>query len=610
MSQKPRFDLAINDGVLFDGTGAPRRKASLGIRDGRVAQVRAEAYSADEARESVDASGKWVVPGFIDCHTHYDAEIEGAPALSESIRHGVTTVMLGGCSLGAVYSSALDVADMFTRVEGLPRDAVLRLLEKSKTWDDARTYVAHFRELALGPNVAAFAGHSDVRARAMGLGRSVDHKVSPTDPEIRAMETMLHESLDAGFLGASLNANKWDKLDGTRFRSQPLPSTFASYDEYRHVTRVLRERGAILQGIPNISTKVNALFFLAESVGIGRKPLKTNVVSLVDVRSGREIAPLLRTLARGVNRMGADFRWQALPVMFDIFADGVDVPVFEEFGAGTAALHIADLAERKKLFSDPEYRRWFKRQWANFLLPRVFHRDFNCSTIEACPDASLVGKSFAEVAEARGEKTVDVFLDLCAKYNDELRWSTIIGNDRQDALEKNLTHPDILVGFADSGAHLRNMAFYNMQLRMLRMVKDAESQDRPFMSLERAVYRLTGELGEWFEIDAGKLEEGARADLVVVEPAALDERLDAISEAPIPEFGGFVRMVRRNDAAVPLVVVGGTIAWRDGEAAPALGNERLGAFLPYQGKGLVTDCDPHHAPREHEAIAREQHVHA
>jgi N-acyl-D-aspartate/D-glutamate deacylase len=576
------LDLAINDGLFFDGRGSPARVRSVGVREGVVVELRDEPFAASEAREIVSARGRWVMPGFVDCHTHYDAEVEGAPALVESLRHGVTTVMLGGCSLGAVYASPVDLADMFTRVEGIPREEMLPLMERRKTWCDARSYRAHFDALPLGPNVAAFVGHSDLRAHVMGLGRSVDPRERPTREEHARMRATLEDALDAGFLGASVNANTWDKLGGTRHRSQPLPSTFASWSEVRRLTRLLRERGRIFQGIPNISTKVNALLFLWESTGIGRKPLKTNLVSWVDVRSNRGVARALGKLSRLVNGpLRGDFRWQALPVVFDIFADGVDVPVFEELGAGSAALHLADMAERRALFRDPKYRRWFRRQWTSWLLPRVFHRDFNHSRIETCPDASVVGKSFAEVARERGVDVVDAFLDLCAEHNDALRWSTVIGNDRPRALRGILSHPDILVGFSDAGAHLRNMAFYNMHLRMLRLARDAEREGVPFLSIERAVWRCTGELAEWFGIDAGVLDVGRRADLVVVDPEALDDRLDALHEAPIPELGGYVRMVRRNDATVPLVVVSGEIAWRDGARSDALGVRPLGRFLPF-----------------------------
>jgi N-acyl-D-aspartate/D-glutamate deacylase len=208
----------------------------------------------------------------------------------------------------------------------------------------------------------------------------------------------------------------------------------------------------------------------------------------------------------------------------------------------------------------------------------VFHRDFNQSRVEACPDASLVGRSFADIAASRGADVVDTFLDLCAEHGDALRWVTMIGNDRPKVLRKILAHPDIVVGFSDAGAHLRNMAFYDIHLRMLALARDAQRDGVPFMSMERAVWRCTGELAEWWGLDAGVLAEGKRADAVVLDP----EKLSAgtLEMAPVAELGGYQRLVRRSPA-VEAVIVGGRVAWGARGAAAGLGREPFGRFLGY-----------------------------
>jgi N-acyl-D-aspartate/D-glutamate deacylase len=580
MSSGPLLDVAINGGLYFDGTGAPGVLRSLGVRDGALVEVREGPFEAGEARELIDARGRWVMPGFIDLHTHYDAELEAAPSLSESLRHGVTTVMVGSCSLGTVLSSALDIADMFTRVEAIPREHVLPLFEAKKTWTTPAEYRAHLDSLPLGPNVAAFLGHSDLRCATMGLTRSVTKGVKPTPEERAAMARTLSDALDAGFTGLSLNTNRWDKLGGARHRSQPLPGTFASWGEIDGLARVVRDRGRVLQGIPNISAKYDILLLFYESIGLFRAPLRTTIVSLADVCSSRWLYRLIGGLARVLNGvLRADVRFQALPVRFEMFVDGLDAPVFEEIGAGTAALHLEEMAERRALLRDPKYRRWFRRDWTSPFAPRVFHRDLRRSKIIACPDASLVGRSFDEVARERGADVVDLFLDLCAEHGGALRWFTTIANDRPEHLRNILAHPDILIGFSDAGAHLRNMAFYNYALFMLRIARDAAKDGVEFMSIERAVHRCTGEIGEWLGLDAGVLGVGRRADLVVVDPAHLDD-VETIEEAPMAEFGGFSRMVRRNDAAVTAVLVNGRVAVRDGVPLPAVGRVRgYGRFL-------------------------------
>jgi N-acyl-D-aspartate/D-glutamate deacylase len=575
-----RFDVAINSGLLFDGTGRPGQLASLGIRGSRVAEIRETPFSTDEAAETIDAQGKWVMPGFLDIHTHYDAEVEAAPGLSESLRHGVTTVTFGSCSLGTVLSRPVDIADMFTRVEAVPYEFVLPLFEARKRWTTPAEYRAHIDTLALGPNITAFLGHSDLRAYVMGLGRAVTAGERPSEAELGTMESLVRNALDAGFLGLSLNTNRWDKLGGTAHRSSPLPSTFARWSEIRRLLRPVRERGRVMQGLPNISTKYDVFLFVLESIGLVRPALKSTLLSLLDVRSNRLLYRAVGGLARLVNRfLGGNVRFQALPAAFELFADGIDAPVFEEFGAGTAALHLSDLAERGRLLSDPSYRRWFRRQWTNWLLPRAFHRDFNQSHIVACPDATLIGKSFASVARERGKGALDVFLDLSAEYGDALRWFTIIGNDRPSALRRIVSHPDVLLGFSDAGAHLRNMAYYNFPLRMLKLVRDAKRDDIPFLSVEKAVWRLTGEIADWLDLDAGRLTPEARADVAIIDPEGLTDALEDHVEAAMPEFGDYRRMVRRNDAAVSAVLVGGRLVVKDGVPVPHLGRRKFGTFL-------------------------------
>src|SRR6185503_843912 len=136
------FDVVVKNGLFFDGTGAAPIHADLGIQDGRV---RAISKTPLEASEVIDANGAWVMPGFIDVHTHYDAELIAAPALGESVRHGVTTVTVGSCSVSAILSEPEDCSDMFTRVESVPREQVLPLLQREKSWTSPREWVDFLR---------------------------------------------------------------------------------------------------------------------------------------------------------------------------------------------------------------------------------------------------------------------------------------------------------------------------------------------------------------------------------------------------------------------------------------------------------------------------------
>ncbi|MDI9917829.1 amidohydrolase family protein [Rhodococcus sp. IEGM 1379] len=362
------FDIVVNNGLWFDGTGVPGLRRNLGIRDGVVAEVSIDPLLAGPDTEVIDAADKWVLPGFVDVHTHYDAEVLVSPGLPESVRHGVTTVVLGSCSLSTVYSTPQESADLFSRVEAVPHDAVLRILQEKKTWTGPAAYAAALDALPLSPNVAAFIGHSG-------------------------------------------------------------------------------------------------------------------------------------------------------------------------------------------------------------------HRNFYDAVIVGCPDETLIGKNFGEVGDIRGVHPVDAYLDLVVKYGKKLRWRTTIANHRPKYAKKLASSSGVQMGFGDVGAHLRNMAFYNYPVRLLKRVNDAQGDRKPFLTVERAIHRLTGELADWYGLDAGHLRKGDRADLVVIDPAGFDESVEGLFEATVPEYNGISRMVNRSDGAAVATVINGRLVYRDGAFAAGFGIEKTGRFL-------------------------------
>ncbi len=576
------FDLVVANGRYFDGLGAPGQTRHLGVRDGKVAAVSVEPIPAHRAARTIDAAGKWVMPGFIDAHTHYDAEVLVAPGLQESVRHGVTSLMMGSCSLSTVHVEPLDAADLFSRVEAVPRAHVLGALQAKKTWRNAAEYAAFLDGQPLGPNIACFLGHSDIRAAVMGLDRATDAAARPSPDELRLMATLLEDALDAGFLGLSSMAAKIDKLDGDRYRSRTLPSTFARGRELRRLCEVLRRRGRILQSAPNALAPLTAAqFFFATMGAFVRKPLKTSLLTSADAKAMPFLARPVAALTRALNWLGrGDLRWQHLPVPFEVYADGIDLVVFEEFGSGEAALHLQDEVERNQLLQDEAYRRRFRKDYETRFSPRIWNRDFHDAHIVACPDASVVGLSFGEVADRRGLHPVDAYLDLVVAHGTRLRWKTTVANHRPEVLDQLATHPAVQMGFADSGAHLRNMAFYNAPVRLLRRVVEAERAGKPFMTVEHAIHRLTGELGAWFGLDAGALRAGDRADIAVIDPAGLDASVDGYHEAPMAAFGGLRRMVNRSDRAVTATIIGGRAVYAGGAFEAGFGERfRAGRFL-------------------------------
>lgn len=400
------YDVIIKNGAWFDGAGSPSQQRHLGITDGVVSAVSADPLDETGCPEVIDAAGKWVMPGMVDIHTHYDVEVLVSPGLTESVRHGVTSILVGSCSLSTIHASPSDAGDLFGRVEAIPRRHVVDSLERLQTWTSAAEYAAALEALPLGPNVAAFIGHSDIRTAQLGLERATSSNVRPSEQELASMEAALREALDAGFVGMSSQQLLFDKLDGEVCRSRTLPSTYAKGKERRRLNRILRRRGRALQGGPDVGRPQSMVSMAFSSVGIGRNPLKVSLLSAADVKALPFVAKVFPALAKVVNSLGGDFRWQHLPVPFEVYSDGIDLPVFEEFGSGAAALDLSNrLEERHALLQDEAYRRRFRKDYDKKYGPRVWHRDFFDAEIVECPDDSVIGKTFGQVGVDRGECT-------------------------------------------------------------------------------------------------------------------------------------------------------------------------------------------------------------
>lgn len=574
------YDVIIEGGRYFDGTGTPSSIQHVAIKDGEIAKVSAEPLDAGPNTRIVDAKEQWVTPGFLDTHTHYDAEMLVSPSLSESVRHGVTTVLVGSCSLSMICSDYEDASDIFTRVETVPRERVLPILKANKSWSTPKAWVEYIKTLPLGPNVISFLGHSDLRAGVMGLSRATNIDVKPTEQEMQAMESQLKEALDEGFLGLSTMCLKWDKVDGDREWSKSLPSTYANWREISRLNKLVRQYDRVHQGAPDAATPLQVLQYVRECMGWMRRPLKTTLISQMDLKGSAYLNFLTRMTSKVTNFFRGDFRWQVLPTPFTVYADGIDVVFLEEFGAGEMALDIKDAVERNALLKDEKYRRDFRQFYGEKLSPRVWQRDFGDAEIIDCPDPHLIGKNFDEVAKQRGIHVVDLFLDLIVAYGNKIRWYTTVGNHRKHILKKLVKDKHSLITFSDAGAHIRNMAFYNLPLRMLKLVQESIDENDAIMTMEQAVRRLTGDQADWFNVGAGMIREGDRADVVVLDPAAFGQDLEAVSWAEMENFD-LQRLVNRHPGIVKHVLINGKFAVENEELVADLGNKPgYGTFLP------------------------------
>lgn len=574
----------IQNGLFFSGDVNEKALIQdvLINENGRITAIGQSLSCEEKDLITINANGKWLVPGFVDSHTHYDAELIASPGLKESARHGVTSIILGSCSVSAIYNNPVDTADSFTRVEAIPREVMLPLLEKEKSWTSPKEWKAFINDLPLGINVASFVGHSDLRMKVMGIDRSLKDDETATTQEKNQMLKLLDEALDEGFLGLSTMDNPWDKMDGERYWSHKTPSYYSSWKERKSLIELLRKRDAILQGAPNLVTRHNGLNYLLVSSGLFRKPLKTTMIAMMDLIGDRYIFPLVAFGSRFFNRFAnADFRMQSPPCPFTVYYDGIDSVMFEEFPSGEALRHLAkNLPERNELLADSKFRENFKQEIKRKFAPKVWHKDLSQSVIVDCPDNSLIGKNFYQLAEEKKQHPVDYFLDTIIQYNKQIRWTTTIANDRKEKYKELYNFPYNLISFSDAGAHLNNMAFYNFPLKMIKVVQDSIDEGNPIMSMEKCIWRLTKEQADWFGLDCGYLAKGKIADIVIIDPSKMDQVTEQVETAPIVEFNNYPRLVNRNKGVISEVLVGGKLIFKEGNFTTGYGKaKRYGRFL-------------------------------
>ena len=564
------LDLLLKGGLVFDGTGAPPVCADIGIVAGRIVHLAPGIEEA--ARTTRDVGGLWIVPGFIDIHTHYDVEVEIAPGLAESVRHGVTSVVMGNCSLSLTVGKPQDLADIFLRVESLPAPLVRKWLAQSVSWGSPQAYLAHLRSLPLGPNVAPLLGHSALRAAVMGLERSLHEAAS--DDDLARMRALAGQALDAGCFGISVDMVHWHKVSGA-FAGRSVPSHYADAREYRMLADLCRERDAVFQVTPNPQNGLSFLLILAMSTGLFRPPLRATVLSALDMSDHPHLWRVFPAVTFVVNRLlGGNLRFQTLAEPFAIYADGPITPLFEEFAAGVELNSGANPQARRALWASEGFKARFRTDWERREL-RTFHRDPARMRVVASPVPEQVGRTVAEIAAARGTDATTTLIDLLETHDDALRWVACGANARDDIRGRLMAHPHILPGFSDAGAHSRNLAFFDAALAVLR-----QSVATGFIAPERAIARVTREAARWFNLDAGELRAGRRADVVVLSPEALRAPTPAPVEVDDPLLEGARRMVKRGSAsAVVGVFVAGVEVARDGAPLPVLGTVPAGTVL-------------------------------
>ncbi len=509
------LDLRIDGGLVIDGTGSPGAVGSVGVRDGRIVAI---GEVDEDAREVVDATGKVVSPGFVDVHTHYDAQAFWDGTLSPSPHHGVTTVFGGNCgfSIAPLVPEAGDyLMRMLARVEGMP----LESLEEGVPWDwqSFGEYLARV-EGRLAVNAGFMVGHSALRRTVMGE-RAVGHEATPE--EIEAMVALLRASLEEGGMGFSSTVSPTHN-DG---EGQPVPSRHASRDEMLALAGAVRDfPGTTLEFLPGVGIFDDEKKALMSDLSLAaNRPLNWNV--LVPSAANTEMVEAQLSATDYARERGAEVIALTVPQAMTVRLNLVSGFVFDAL-PGWAPMFEWSLEERKQRLKDPEFRRELD-EGANSEAAGLLRGLANWGAIrieETFSEANATwrGKTVGDVAEATGKAPFDAMIDLALE--DDLQTSFMppsAGDGPEDWQARGRAWRDdrTVIGASDAGAHLDMIDTFALSTQVL----GNGVRRHGVVSLEEGIHQLTQVPARLYGLrDRGVLAEGMLADVVVLDPERVD----------------------------------------------------------------------------------------
>ena len=538
------FDLLIRGGTVVDGTGAPARCADVAIRNGRIAAVGATSGTADRV---LDADGAVVAPGFVDIHTHYDAQVFWDRMLSISPWHGVTSVVMGNCGFGVAPTRPAHrelVLLTLEKVEGMSLDALRAGIGAEWPFETFAQYLDAIERRGTAINVGALVGHTPVRLYVMGE-EAMEREA--TADEVAAMRALVAEALRAGAIGFATSKSPTH----VGWEGRPVPSRVAAWEEIAALAGCLAEAGNVMQATLGPGLFLDEFAAIQERTGrpVSWTALLGGMLGPDGHRAVLERSAALQ--ARGV-RVIPQVSCRPLMLEFNLAA-----PFPLESMSVMKPAARADLAGKRVVYADPEFRRALRGKIDGGLLTRAFH---DMQITEHPPDASLAERRLADVAAERGVHPVDLMLDLSLASGLQTRFRLAVLNTDESVVAELLRHPATMLGLSDAGAHASQLCDACAPTALL----GKWMREKRVLSLEEAVRRLTAEPADVFGIrDRGRLAAGLAADVTVFDPATVGcGPLRRVYDFP----AGADRLV--SDAAgIRAVVVNGVVIREDGRDA-------------------------------------------
>ncbi len=504
-------DLLIANALIIDGTGAASYRGDLAVTGGRITAI---GHDLGAAKTRIDADGLALAPGIIDTHTHYDAQITWDPFASPSPALGVTTVIVGNCGFTIAPCRPEDrdiTIRNLTHVEGMS----LAALEQGIQWEFETfpEYLAFLERRGVGPNVAAFVGHSSLRTWAL---KGDAAKRAATPDEVARMRAAVVEAMEAGAIGFSTSTSGQHNGEG----GKPMPSRLADETEMLALSGALKESGRGVLMITKDATQAVPRFE-AWSTAAGRPFI---IAALLHSNVTPEAVFEDLDAMRDAQTRGIPLRGAVSPCPLTMEFTLHSPYVFEGLKAWKPAMALPhDGPEYRALLASPAFRESLREELSR-PVRRLFDGQWDRVVVLKVRDAAnahLEGMTVAAAAARDGKPPFDWLLDLGLSEDlDTYFIATLLNND-EEAVGRMLRDPVSLITLSDAGAHLEFFCDAGFGLHML----GHWVRDKGVLSLEHAVHRMTGEAADLYGIpDRGRLVPGAWADLLLFDPATVGRR--------------------------------------------------------------------------------------
>jgi N-acyl-D-aspartate/D-glutamate deacylase len=533
-------DLVIKGGTVVDGTGAPGFRADVAVADGRIVGIGDHLSGT----RMLEADGHVVAPGFIDIHTHYDAQVFWDPALTPSSWHGVTSVVAGNCGF-TIAPCRPEHRELIGRTLQHVEDMNLATLQAGIPWD-FETFPEYLDSVARRGtvlNYGAYVGHTALRLYVMG---DDGYEREATEAELDAMAAVVREALLAGAVGFASTSAPTHNGDGGR----PVPSRLADIDEMEALVTPLRELGRGVGAFtPGERVKHPEIYELQKRIG---QPFTWTALL---TRRGSTFAQDMAAYTAAQQAEGARVYPQVTcrPLTFQM---NLRDPFTFNTNAMWKALMDRPIEERLAAYTDPEWRRRAQEELdtATMFKPRWDHL-----RVEEARDPALVGRTVADLAAERGVGPLDAMIEVSIAEDFAPRFRDTVANDDEDIIADLLRQDGLVLGLSDAGAHVSQLCDACLPTDLL----GNWVREREVLTLERAVHKLTGEPAALYAFAGrGGVAEGAFADLAVFDP-------DTVAPGPVRRIQDFpadgARLVADAPSGMRHVLVNGTPIRVDGE---------------------------------------------